>query len=329
MSLQLTPSDLPCKSFFEYACSKNKTVYPMIGQNLKNGVVKHLVDELAARNKQFSAKTKALNFFQSCKHYMNIDICYEQFFKYFRSLLAYVALTSQVTAYDNNIFNTVKSRFLHAIGKVPLFTGTKAKYDIDRKFEIIEKRKEYLNIDVMNSEYSKLSINTTKEKTFEIVVAIGLYLHQSHDKPISYFYPSFNVHLWKDLYYDVLNNETILNDVIECLQLPESMSMEDKRTAASYFEAIESSWNEFAEWLDESDLTDKVNDQENLHLREYNLNTKRLFFIIYAQSLCHHGKTIVDNILVEGLKHSSEFASTFFCSEGSPMNPEGKCETPI
>lgn len=298
-----------------------------------------LLTELQEDSEQFEAKQKLMDFFISCNTVKSLDDCYRESFEYFKPLFGYLISkkyldNSEELATFMNILNqfirdgleTKRYRQEPTLTKLLALNNT-FKYP-QTYFRAVKLNKEYESVKIYRESYQHNIKNLDKFRrrnstfslgTNKIVLDWTLYLYQSRYKPISYYYPTLNVHLWMSVYNRTEVREyepKRFAEISECLKLPQFVNaLEEARILTIvYLKSFNRAWRDYTEWISASSINGQINAMENDILSQYKLNNEKLFFTLYAQNFCEFGRDLAENVFFVGLKQNVNFTKAYSCS---------------
>ncbi|KAH8291976.1 hypothetical protein KR054_002854 [Drosophila jambulina] len=325
-----------CESYFDYVCSSNRTLFSIMGHMPKLSELIQLLTELQNDPEQFQAKQKLIDFFISCNTQHGVEDCYRETFEYFKPLFGYIItknmlesgsheLTDFLYILDNFVLKT-KGEF----GSHPIYSKLatyKEKFRTPRiYFHSADLNREYQDLRIYRESYEhnvrNLELHRKRNSTYELGVQRtmldwSLYLFQSRNKPMSYYYSTFAVHLYMTLYNSTERQRdfTRFREDVECLKLPQFVNVLDeaRMLAVIYLKSFRAVWEDYRTWIAVKPQNQEIYDQEDGILHKYHLNNKRIFFTLYAQNFCEFGKDLAEHVFYIGLKQNPDFVNIYSC----------------
>uniref|UniRef100_A0A1I8NJD5 Peptidase M13 N-terminal domain-containing protein n=1 Tax=Musca domestica TaxID=7370 RepID=A0A1I8NJD5_MUSDO len=329
-----------CESYFDYVCGRNRPLFSVMGHLPDNNELIHLLTELQEDPEQFEAKQKLMDFFISCNSIKSLDDCYRESFEYFKPLFGYLISKNYLDNAPEELetFLNILDRFIRVADQNKRFrqeptllklTTLKTSFrypqtyfrsvKLNKEYETLKIYRESYQHNIKNLEVFRKRNSTYTQGTNRIVLDWTLYLYQSRHKPISYYYPTFNTHLWMSVYNrsEVREYEPKrFAEIGECLKLPQFVNaLEEARILTIvYLKSFYSAWKDYVDWISSSPTNGFITEQENQILAQYQLNNEKLFFTLYAQNFCEFGRDLAENVFFVGLKHSLNFTRVYSCN---------------
>uniref|UniRef100_A0A1A9ZT47 Peptidase M13 N-terminal domain-containing protein n=1 Tax=Glossina pallidipes TaxID=7398 RepID=A0A1A9ZT47_GLOPL len=333
-----------CDGYFDYVCGRNRPLFSILGHLPQSGELILLLKQLQEDPEQFEAKEKLFDFFISCNSLKSLDDCYYESFEYFKPLFGYIITKKHInsSSYEVKNFVDILDRFLTKAKSTQTTSRDVIRIKLATLKEKFRMPQIYFRANDLNYEYRELSIYRKSYKhniknlelyrktnsTYEYGVQRtmldwSLYLYQSRNKPMSYFYATLNVHLWMTLYNSTERQQTLevgglqrLLEVGECLKLPQFVNVlnEARILAVVYLKSFRNAWEGYRDWITASTEHQEIYDEENEILEKYRLNNKRLFFTLYAQNFCEFGRDLAENVFYLGLKQNQDFFKIYSCN---------------
>ncbi|XP_037954530.1 uncharacterized protein LOC119684543 [Teleopsis dalmanni] len=331
-------SKYPCESYFDYVCSRNRPLYSILGRTPDIEDLMKLFQELQEDSVPFAAKQKLIDFFISCNMRKGLEECYRQSFEYFIPIFGYIISKNHLdgSAHEHSNFLEILQRFYRRAQRTENFAQNPILLKLGVLTQSFTTANTYFRIEDLNHEYRDLRIyrdgfeynvknleqHLKRNSTYEFgmqrtMLDWSLYVYQSRNKPMSYYFPTFNVHLWMTLYNNTERFRELktLNKIAECLKLPQFVNVleEARILAIVYLKSIRNAWQEYSDWISSSPVHQEVFDQENVILKPYNLTNKHIFFTLYAQNFCEFGKELAESVFYLGIKQNQDFGETYSC----------------
>ncbi|XP_067626395.1 uncharacterized protein [Eurosta solidaginis] len=346
----LNPNRMPCESFFDYACSLNNPPFSILGNMPDFKDLMKLLTDLQQDQEQFEAKQKMMDFFISCNSKKALEDCYRETFEYFKPLFGYIINKNYVVAnsQEHSHFIQLLESFLYKASQTHNFRHHPIPYRLQTLKDKFKQPHIYFHTHALSREYEALRIyresykhnvrnlelHRRQNSTYEIGVERTmldwtLYLFQSRNMPMSYYYATLNVHLWMTLYNTTERDREPkrVHELAECLKLPPYVHVLDEARvlAVVYLKAFQNAWIDYSDWIkpDRPSGNNDIYDSENRMLFPYNLDNKKIFFILYAQNFCEFGKELAENIFYLGMKQNRDFADSYDCVY--PQEPRMSC----
>lgn len=323
----------PCDSFYDYVCGEGYYLHTVMMTTpklddlvaLMNAIERDVPDGFK------TLSTKVVNFFLSCGKVKSVDECHRESFEYFRPIYAYVIalkLSNKINRHDfvnmlenflieaSRLVNHENIRRLRAIREQLLAMNTHFSIEhIDDTFKGLE-------MFPGNYEHNLKAIEKFKAANprpwkHKHLVDFTLFLYESRNMPVSYTYATMNVHLWMSLF----NSTDRQRDFdANCFQMPLYLKKinEFKVMTFVYYHSFLKAWEQYVEYSTQEGKD--IVAEENVNLKDYNIDNDELFFIFYGQNFCQFGKEIADNIFYQAMKHQLN------CPKGSFMNPDVECD---
>ncbi|XP_061393849.1 uncharacterized protein LOC133329392 [Musca vetustissima] len=331
-----------CESYYDYVCGRNRPLFSIMGHLPDSNELIHLLTELQEDPEQFEAKQKLMDFFISCNSMKSLDDCYRESFEYFKPLFGYLISKNYLDNSPEELetFLNILDRFIRVAEQNKRFrqeptllklTTLKTSFrypqtyfrsvKLNKEYETLKIYRESYLHNIKNLEVFRRRNSTYTQGTNRIVLDWTLYLYQSRHKPISYYYPTFNAHLWMSVYNrsEVREYEPKrFAEIGECLKLPQFVNaLEEARILTIvYLKSFNSAWKDYMDWISSSPQNEYITDQENQILAQYQLNNEKLFFTLYAQNFCEFGRDLAEHVFFVGLKHSFNFTRAYSCGLG-------------
>ncbi|EDW58464.1 uncharacterized protein [Drosophila virilis] len=327
-----------CDSYYDHVCSRNRPLFSVMGHMPQSSDLIQLLTRLQNDPEQFEAKQKLIDFFISCNTLKSLQDCYRETFEYFKPLFGYIITKDLVEGSSHELreFRELIQRFVERSKSV---FGTDA-HPLRNRLQTYKEKfaspKIYFYAGDLNREYAGLRIyresyehnlrnleqHRKRNSTYELGVQRtmldwSLYLYQSRHKPMSYYYPTFTVHLYMTMFNisERQRDPTHFREEVECLKLPQYVNVlsEARLLAIIYLKSFRHTWQEYSDWIQSSTKHREIYDHENEILRQYQLSNKRLFFTLYAQNFCEFGKELAEHVFYLGLKENADFFNTYSC----------------
>ncbi|KAH8277462.1 hypothetical protein KR026_011217 [Drosophila bipectinata] len=341
----INPEKYACESYFDYVCSRNKPLFSIMGHMPQMSELFQLMTDLQNDPEQFEAKQKLLDFFISCNSKHALEDCYRQTFEYFKPLFGYIITKPLLegSSHELDDFLGVLDRFVRTakndFSSHPILAKLstyKQKFkspriyfhagDLNREYRSLRIYRESYEHNVRNLEQHR-KLNSTYELGVQrTMLDWSLYLHQSRNKPMSYYYSTFTVHLYMTLFNSTERQRdfTRFREAVECLKLPQFVNVLDeaRMLAVIYLKSFRNAWRDYSSWIVSQPQNQEIYDQENSILQKYHLNNKRLFFTLYAQNFCEFGKDLAEHVFYLGLNQNPDFFNIYSCGfqTENPMN---------
>jgi len=208
-----------------------------------------LLTELQNDPEQFEAKQKMMDFFISCNSQHALDDCYRETFEYFKPLFGYIVTKNLLNGGSHELddFLGILDRFVArmqkeresnpVLGKLATY---KQKFKTPRVyFHARDLSREYRDVRIYRESYEhnirNLELHRKQNSTYELGVQRtmldwSMYLFQSRNKPMSYYYSTFTVHLYMMLFNsrERQRDFTRFREEVECLRLPQFVNVLDE-----------------------------------------------------------------------------------------------------
>lgn len=301
--------------------------------------------ELQNDDSQFEAKQKLMDFFISCNTVKGLEDCYRESFEYFKPLFAYIITKNYIhsASQEHRNFLYILKEFVKKaeqtenFGRNPIrlkLSSLKDKFktpqiyfrsgDLNYEYESLKMYRESYQHNVRNLEIFRKRNSTYEYGIHGTILDWSLYVYQSRNKPMLYYYPTLNVHLWMSLfntterYYEPKR----FAEIVECLKLPQFVNVleEARILAVVYLKSFRNAFADYNEWMAASAENQETVDRENEILKQYKLNNKKIFYTLYAQNFCEFGKDLAENVFYLGLKHTQDFYLTYSCGYQAARN---------
>ncbi|XP_037808517.1 uncharacterized protein LOC119601575 [Lucilia sericata] len=334
-----------CESYFDYVCGRNRPLFSILGHLPETNEVIQLLTELQNDSNQFEAKQKLMDFFISCNTVKGLEDCYRESFEYFKPLFVYIITKNYIdsASHEHNNFLEILTEFVKKaedtenFGRNPIrlkLASLKEKFktpqiyfrtgDLDYEYESLKMYRESYQHNIRNLEIFRKRNSTYEYGPHRTILDWSLYVYQSRNKPMSYYYATLNVHLWMTLfntterYYEPKR----FAEIVECLKLPQFVNVleEARILAVVYLKSFRNALADYNDWRAVSAKNQEIFDRENEILKQYNLNNNKIFFTLYGQNFCEFGKDLAENVFYLGLKHTQEFFHTYSCGYQTERN---------
>lgn len=298
-------------------------------------------------SEKFEAKQKMIDFFISCNMLKSLQDCYRETFEYFKPLFGYIITKDLVESSSHELQDFLglvdrfveRSKSIFGANAYPMrnkLATYAAKFRTPRiYFHSADLNREYKPLKIYRQSYEhnvrNLEAHRKLNSTYELgvhrtMLDWSLYLHQSRNKPMSYYYPTFAVHLYMML-FNVTERDrdwTHFREQVECLKLPPYVNVLDeaRMLAVIYLKSFRFTWQDYSDWITSLPKHHEIYDQENEILRTRQLTNKRLFFTLYAQNFCEFGKELAEHVFYVGLKQNVDFYNIYSCGyrTENPLN---------
>lgn len=304
-----------------------------------------LLSDLQNDSKNFIAKQKLMNFFVSCSSVKSLEDCYYESFIHFRPVFGYIIIKKYIgnESYEQRVFLEILENFLNKSEHIEhaIYLRNLIRLKLKKLYELFRMPQIYFRVNDLNYLYRNVSIyrqsyyhnvrNLLLERrlwkrniTFEngvqkTMLDWTLYLYQSRRKPMSYYYATFDVHLWMTLFNATERyRETIrYTEIGECLKLPQHLNVLQEAVvlAIIYLKSFYYAWEDYDDWIKATPQHQLIYNRENRFLENYKLNNKKLFFTLFAQNFCDFGKELTENIFYLSLHDNLEFQKIYNCTE--------------
>ncbi|XP_043655110.1 uncharacterized protein LOC122621341 isoform X1 [Drosophila teissieri] len=325
-----------CESYFDYVCSRNRPLFSIMGNMPQVDDLMQLLTELQNDPEQFEAKQKMLDFFISCNSHHALDDCYRETFEYFKPLFGYIVTKNLLDGGSHELddFLGILDRFVARLQKdresnpiLNKLATYKQKFKTPRiYFHARDLSREYKTLRIYRESYEHNVHNLLQHRKLNSTYELGvqrtmldwsMYLFQSRNKPMSYFYSTFTVHLYMMLFNsrERQRDFTRFREDVECLRLPQFVNVLDeaRMLAVIYLKSFRAAWIDYSAWTNSPPVNNGIYDQENGVLQKYHLDNKRIFFTLYAQNFCEFGKDLAENVFYLGLKQNKDFFDIYSC----------------
>ena len=279
-----------------------------------------------------------MDFFISCNTLKSLEDCYRETFEYFKPLFGYIITKNYIdsSSHEHHDFLEILQRFL----KTSEHTENFQRHPIRLKLSVLKEKFRtphlYFNVGDLSREYKTLRVyresyehnvknleeHRRRNSTFETGINRNMldwsfFVFQSRNKPMSYYFSTFDVHLWMTLYNNTerLRDNKRFSEIAECLELPQYVNvLEEARVlAVVYLKSFRNAWKDYRDWITASTINQDIFDHENQILKHYNLTNKGLFFTFYGQNFCDFGKELSEHIFYLGLKQNQDFFAIYSC----------------
>ncbi|KAH8369415.1 hypothetical protein KR009_010311 [Drosophila setifemur] len=343
----INPEKYACESYFDYVCSRNKPLFSIMGHSPQMSELFQLLTELQNDPEQFEAKQKLMDFFISCNSHHALEDCYRETFEYFKPLFGYIVTKNLLEGSSHELtdFLGILDRFVlrsrKDFGSHPILSKLatyKEKFRTPRiYFHAGDLNREYRELRIYRESYEhnirNLELHRKRNSTYELGVQRtmldwSMYLFQSRNKPMSYYYSTFTVHLYMTLFNSQERHRdfTRFRESVECLKLPQFVNVLDeaRMLAVVYLKSFRAAWQDYSTWIVSMPQHHEIYDQENSILKKYHhLNNKRVFFTLYAQNFCEFGKDLAEHVFYLGLHQNPDFFDIYSC--GFPTQNSMDC----
>lgn len=323
----------PCDSFHDYVCEEGYYLHTVMMTTPKLDDLVALMNAIE-RDVPEGFKTlssKAVNFFLSCGKVKSVDECHRESFEFFRPIYAYVIalkLSNKINRHDfvnmlehflteaSRLVNHGNIRKLRAIREQLLALSTHFSIEnIDDTFKDLEMFAGNYEHNLRAIE--KFQAENPRPWKHNNLVDFTLFLYESRNMPVSYFYATMNVHLWMSVFN---STDRERNFDASCFLMPQYLKKIDELRVMTfvYYHSFLKSWKQYVEYSMKEGKD--IVAEENVHLKDFNIDNDKLFFIFYGQNFCQFGKEIADNVFYQAIKHRLD------CPKGSFMNPDVECD---
>uniref|UniRef100_A0A0A1X481 Non-homologous end-joining factor 1 n=1 Tax=Zeugodacus cucurbitae TaxID=28588 RepID=A0A0A1X481_ZEUCU len=336
----VNPNRYPCESFYDYVCSYSKPLFTILGHLPELDDIMKLSTELQQDPEKFTAKDKMLTFFVSCTAKKLLEDCYRETFEYFKPVFGYIINKNHIggNSVEHQTFLQLLDTFLYKAAQTHNFIHHPIRHRLLTLKEKFRMPQLYFRPHELSEEYEplmmypesykhnvrNLELHRRRNSTYElgverIMLDWTLYLYQSRNMPMSYYYPTLNVHLWMTLYNTTERDREPkrVHELAECLKLPPYVHVLDEARvlALVYLKAFQNAWVDYSTWIkpDRASINNEIYEHENRILSRYKLDNKKVFFILYARNFCEFGKELSENIFYLGMKQNRDFADSFDC----------------
>ncbi|XP_060650837.1 uncharacterized protein LOC132787649 [Drosophila nasuta] len=338
MEQSINPEKYACDSYFDYVCSRNRPLFSIMGHIPQMTDLIQLLTDLQNDPEQFEAKQKLIDFFISCNTQKSLQDCYRETFDYFKPLFGYIITKDLVEGSSHELkdFLGILRRFVERTDSIfnrrshPVrdkLVTYKEKFRTPRTyFYTGDLNREYASLRIYRESYEhnlrNLEQHRKRNSTYELGVQRtmldwSLYLYQSRNKPMSYYYSTFTVHLYMTMFNITERERDFIRfrEQVECLKLPQYVNVLDeaRMLAVIYLKSFRQSWQDYSEWITIADKHREIYDQEDQVLKTHQLSNKRLFFTLYAQNFCEFGKELAEHVFYLGLKQNDDFINVYMC----------------
>lgn len=284
-----------------------------------------------------------MDFFLSCNTIKGLEDCYRETFEYFKPLFAYIITKNYVNETSNERLNFqyVLDKFINntentfSRNPVRLKLAVLAKKfrtpkiyfrsgDLNNEYETLKMYKESYQHNIRNLEIFRKRNSTYEYGVHRTILDWSLYVYQSRQKPMVYYYATFDVHLWMTMfntterYYEPKR----FGEIVECLKLPQFVNVleEARILAVVYLKSFRHAWEDYRKWATSWVESQLIVEQENDILKQYKLDDRKIFYTLYAQNFCEFGKDLAENVFYLGLKQSEDFINTYSCGHRLEKN---------
>ncbi|KAH8295032.1 hypothetical protein KR018_006278 [Drosophila ironensis] len=332
----INPEKYACESYFDYVCSRNRPLFSIMGHMLQMSELFQLLTTLQNDPEQFEAKQKVLDFFISCNSHHALEDCYRETFEYFKPIFGYIVSKNLLEGSPDELvdFLGLLDRFVLRVkrdfGSHPIVSKLatyKEKFRSPRiYFHAGDLNREYRALRIYRESYEhnlrNLHQHQKRNSTYELGVQRtmldwSLFLFQSRNKPMSYYYATFTVHLYMTLLNSTERRRdfTRFREEVECLKLPPFVNVLDeaRMLAIIYLKSFRNAWQDYTTWVVSVPHNQEIYDQENAVLQKFHLNNKRLFFTLFAQNFCEFGKDLAEHVFYLGLNQIPDFHNIYSC----------------
>ncbi|BFF88879.1 uncharacterized protein DMAD_07768 [Drosophila madeirensis] len=334
----INPEIYACDSYYDYVCSRNRPLFSIMGHMPQTSELMQLMTQLQNDPEQFEAKQKLMDFFISCNTLRSVEDCYRETFEFFKPLFGFIITKNLVESSSHELrdFLDVLDRFVARSKEIfrsdshPILSKlatykekfrTPAIYfhsgDLNREYRALRVYRESYEHNIRNLEQHRKRNSTYELGVQRTMLDWSLYLFQSSNKPMSYFYPTFTVHLYMTLFNSTERQRdfTRFREEVECLKLPQFVNVLDeaRMLAVIYLKSFRYAWHDYSDWIISRTTHREIYDHEDTILKKYHLNNKRLFFTLYAQNFCEFGKNLAESLFYLGLKQNEDFINSYSC----------------
>lgn len=321
------------------------SIYLSVGHLPETNEIINLLTELQNDKTHFEAKQKLMDFFISCNTVKGLEDCYRESFEYFKPIFVYIITKNYIdgSSHEHRNFLDILSEFVKKAEQTENFArnpirlklaSLKDKFktpqiffrsgDLNYEYEPLKMYRESYKHNVRNLEIFRKRNSTYERGVHRTIMDWSLYIFQSRNKPMSYYYPTLNVHLWMTLfntterYYEPKR----FAEIVECLNLPQFVNVleEARILAVVYLKSFRNALADYNEWISASAKNHEIVDQENSILNQYQLNDKKIFYTLYAQNFCEFGKDLAERVFFLGLKQTQDFYQTYSCGYQTERN---------
>ncbi|XP_017057002.1 uncharacterized protein LOC108098532 [Drosophila ficusphila] len=337
LRLSINPEKYACENYFDYVCSRNRPLFSIMGHMPQMGELIQLLTQLQNDPEQFEAKQKLMDFFISCNSHRGLDDCYRETFEYFKPLFGYIVTKNMLGgggSHELDDFLGILDRFVARNHKeresnpvLDKLATYKQKFRTPRVyFHAADLSREYRDLRIYRESYEhnvrNLELHRKQNSTFELGVQRtmldwSMYLYQSRNKPMSYYYSTFTVHLYMMLFNirERQRDFTRFREEVECLRLPQFVNVLDeaRMLAVIYLKSFRAAWIDYSAWTSSPAQNKEIYDQENGILQKHHLDNRRIFFTLYAQNFCEFGKDLAEHVFYLGLKQNQDFFDIYSC----------------
>ncbi|XP_016991403.1 uncharacterized protein LOC108053305 [Drosophila rhopaloa] len=336
MQDSINPEKYACESYFDYVCSRNRPLFSIMGHMPQMSELIQLLTELQNDPAQFEAKQKLMDFFISCNSHHALEDCYRETFEYFKPLFGYIVTKNLIDGVSHELddFLGVLERFVARMHKdresnpvLDKLATYKQKFktprvyfhagDLDREYRELRIYRESYEHNIRNLELHRKQNSTYELGVQRTMLDWSMYLFQSRNKPMSYYYATFTVHLYM-MHFNVKERQrdfTRFREEVECLRLPQFVNVLDeaRMLAVIYLKSFRAAWIDYSAWISTPPHNKGIYDQENGVLQKFHLDNKRIFFTLYAQNFCEFGKDLAEHVFYLGLKQNKDFFDIYSC----------------
>ncbi|EDV47754.1 uncharacterized protein LOC6552085 [Drosophila erecta] len=336
MQSSINSEKYACDSYFDYVCSRNRPLFSVMGHMPQMDDLMQLLTELQNDPEHFEAKQKMLDFFISCNSQHALEDCYRETFEYFKPLFGYIVTKNLLDGGSHELddFLGILDRFVARLQKdrdsnpiLSKLATYKQKFKTPRVyFHARDLSREYQDLRIYRESYEHNVRNLEQHRKLNSTYELGvqrtmldwsMYLFQSRNKPMSYFYSTFTVHLYMMLFNsrERQRDFTRFREDVECLRLPQFVNVLDeaRMLAVIYLKSFRAAWIDYSAWTNSPPQNSGIYDQENGVLQKYHLDNKRIFFTLYAQNFCEFGKDLAEHVFYLGLKQNKDFFDIYSC----------------
>ncbi|XP_034485720.1 uncharacterized protein LOC117790392 [Drosophila innubila] len=338
LETSINPEKYACDSYYDYVCSRNRPLFSVMGHNPQMQDLIELLTQLENDAEKFEAKQKLIDFFISCNTLKSLQDCYRETFEYFKPLFGYIITKDVVedTSQELKDFRFIIERFLNRTESIrrlhphPMWNklksyrqkfSTPSTYfyagDLNREYAGLRIYRESYEHNVRNLEQHRKRNSTYELGVQQVMLDWSLYLYQSRNKPMSYYYSTFMVHLYMSMsnFTERHRDFTRFREEVECLKLPQYVNVLDeaRMLAVIYLKSFRLAWRDYKDLTNLDPKKRQIDDEENTILAPYHLNNQRLFFTFYAQNFCEFGKELAEHVFYLGLKESVDFFNIYSC----------------
>ncbi|XP_075147917.1 uncharacterized protein LOC142221920 [Haematobia irritans] len=338
----------PCESYFDYVCGRNRPLFSVMGHLPDADDLRNLLTSLQEDNEPFEAKQKLIDFFISCNTRHSLDDCYLQTFEYFKPIFGFIISKKhlQNTPEELTMFLHILDRFVKQAGEqnwkfksghtLARLTSLKNSFKypqtyfrsgaLDKEYEPLRVYRESYQHNLKNLDIYLRRNSTFMQGTHKIALDWTLYLYQSRNKPIPYYFSTLSPHLWMSVYNrsDIREYEPQrITEISECLKLPQFVNVleEARNMTIIYIKSFRSAWSDYKDWTS-TRANAAIAAEESEVLSKHKLSSDKLFFILYAQNFCQLGRDLAESVFYVGMTHNVQFTRAYSCIYPTGRNYE-------